>query len=373
MKYEFSTFLVFINLVLLLLVFLFLRRSIASPGSVSKYKILLSELLIIVFGIFPFYSGDFYHLGENILLYQQGWQVNLETGYEYILRYVHDYILFRAIVWGISLLIVFYTIKRLKVPFDYSLLIFSSFFLPAYSYARVSCAMSLMFLGVTYLVKPILGKKYLSFFLAIGLLYISTLFHKSSYFAIVAIILGIIFINKDRKQTIVILLASLPFLVLIVQYWLGQFMNLNSGDVGLVDVGRGQQYLDREEKVRGIGELIGRYLHMSIFYYTVFLYYRIINNKNYSLSKSYCMTFGRIAFLIVFGASIFAFDLKYYTAFFHYRLLNFAMIPIVLFLGFLRKEKILMNHVNNICIIGIISGLYTVIYALYCSYVNIKI
>lgn len=365
MSFVFGTRLVIINIVLFFIAVLFLFQSYRRPGICGAGFVIVASISILLFCVFAFWSGDFYSLGELIPYVREGYDVHIERAYKYIINNVtSDYIQFRFIVWGLGLLCFIISAKRLKLHLDITLFTLTCFYLPMFSYARVSCAMSIILLATTFLTQP-LKRKQLSFLIFFVLLFISYFFHKSAFFGVFAVLLTL-FLKNDKKQ-IVILLVLFPLFVIITQYILGDFMQIES-EGELFDTNTAQQYLSRDSKYRGPGELVERFLYMTPFYLISYIYYKSIERGFFNKQSNIDISFyARMGFVIVLISSIFSFNLNAYTSFLHYRFLNFAMLPYAIFMSYCRTNNILSRMTSITYVIGFLATTYILVYALYCA------
>lgn len=363
--------LVLLNLVMYVVVLVILKDSYLKNKQIGKYSLMFSYLIALLFCVYAFWSGDFYSLIENIAFYLSGFDVHIEEGHKFILSNItSDYISYRFIVWGGTLFAFWVIAKRLQLDHGFSLLFLCALYLPTLSYARVSLAMALMCLAASFIFRPFAHKKALSYLVAGGLLYFSLQFHKSALFGVlIIVVVSILAVMKKSNKVIYLILLLFPALIVIVQYILADFMNINGGEDSLIDVNTGQMYLSRDIKERGLGELVGRYLYMAPFYILSCGYYKCTRKKLID-TASCAGYFGLIGFVIVAVSSVFAFDLNVNTSFLHYRFLNFAMIPMTILATELKTLDVCKRELNLAIIIGTAGALYTIVYAAYCAIVN---
>ena len=156
--------LVLSNLILLLMIYNIMKRSLIPPYCVSIKKRRYALLLILFFCLFSFWGADWFHyIAEYLVLHnEEKYLSNLEEVYVFISLASPNYIIFRLIIWGGACLFLFRTFYLIPVKTDLLITTFVIIGLIWFGYARVSLAMAIMFYGAVYLVEK--GyKRYIGF------------------------------------------------------------------------------------------------------------------------------------------------------------------------------------------------------------------
>ena len=189
----------------------FLLRGALRDKAVPKNNYFFACLLILIFCIYPAWGGDYFHYRESFFSIKQNGYTNMEIPYQYIIKNIADtYFQFRLMVWGVALLLLYYTQKSLPVPLVLCSVIFCLLFLPRFSYARVSLAMSMTYFGLVVLLNKKTRINYIIGFAIIGASYF---FHKSALFGIAVSVISFLLASSLNKRTVNIF--ALLYLVLM--------------------------------------------------------------------------------------------------------------------------------------------------------------
>ena len=365
-----TPFLVAINLFMLLLNYLLMRSAIHSPYRVPRLQHRLSFLIIVLFCLFSFWGLDWFHYAEKYSLMVGDYQTTIENVYYFIAKTLSPtYLVFRMIVWGGALAMLFYTVKRLEINTDIFLLVFGCIWVIYFSYARVSLAMAFLFLGSSFLIKPV-GKKYLlSFFLGGALIALSIYFHKTALWGVAIVILSA-FTNRLDKKASLLLVLLFPLLVYFARNFLIDFMASGfDAEEGLIEAyaSSGQTYLDRTTSVRGLGSTLQRLLEVIPLYLMVlYTLRRRINTENDVTSKALHF-YSRVLFYCVLLSSVFLFDLGMNTRVVYIRFIRFSVIPASFVLSFLLSEQRASRYLRFLFYLSFCGSLYAVLYMAYCA------
>lgn len=370
---ESATFVqMFFNLILWMCIFLITQRAFRYPYINSKSNRITALLLILIFCLYPFFGGDYFHYKHMYNEYKMGGFIPLENIYKWIIEHIaFSYLFFRLLVWGTALAILVKAYKRLDVPFDLCLALFASMFLIWFSYARVSLAMAMILLGLALVVKPYKRLPFISFVFGLCIIFCAEFCHRSAIIGILAALGSLFLINADKKK-IVLIGILFPLAIFLLTNILNEFMMLDLDYDSYVSINQRDGYLgdaDAGRHTRGLGELISHFLTRTPIFLTAVLYvYLIFRGKFLQMPKTVrCIS--SYAFIIVLIALAFSFDLGYNTYVFYYRTLTFAMIPSAVFIASVKANRLENKLTNLIIVIGVLGVFYTLIYSTYCAIV----
>ena len=336
-------------------------------------------LIILLFCIFNFCSGDFYHYYDTILNLRSlhidvsNWELgdHLEIPYLLISKFVgYHYYAFRIIVWGVALILSYLTAKRMNVDIGLWIFCFAAFSLSLFAYARVSLAMSVSFYGMSLIVKADSKKNrtpFLLFTQLFGLFLVgsSFWFHKSAVIMLLITPLSLIVINK---KILIITAITFPFLTLLVNSHFFEYLDLISIVNNVVDIDAISYYSTYYENERGLGALLSYTINLSKFYMFLLLVVFIVMESKYKEIPYHIKTFINAAFWIIVLSSVFATaDLSSEVLF--YRLLYYSIIPVPIILAYTK------NFLNNnrlfysVISFGLMHVGYVLLYAYYGYYI----
>ena len=235
-------------------------------------------------------------------------------------------------------------------------------FLPRFSYARVSLAMALTYLGMSLLTyKTGLKNMFFGTIILLG----SFFFHKSALFGIGVVVISIFLSDHIGKKTLLAVFLSMPFLIIITTNFLSEFLLLNADDYELINVESGQNYLEDEVRKQGLAARTLDFL-MRTTYYLVVIEYVLLHLKGQYKSLPRSMkAYSTAAFFTIVFASIFAFDLGFTTQTIYNRFIFFGMIPSACFIAYCVKERLLIKWTRTTIFMGIISMFLSLLYACY--------
>ena len=377
---DFSSFtqtplLVLLNILVMLYFFVLIRPALKNYGNIPNDWIVLAKFLIILFCLFSFWGVDWFHYAQIFAKIKKYGGTHMEDVYVSIAQFSPNYLVFRFIIWGSAVFLVFDFFKRINVNYVLALLIFSATSLIWFSYARVSLAMALMFWGVSVVFNPLYGKKLLSYVVGISAIVASFYFHKTAAFGIG--IIGIAFLaNKLKGRSILILSALLiPIEFLLIQHYLLDFMlvdaRVEEGAWGS-SIASGQHYLGKETVTSGIGSNIAKFLELLPYYLTAYCCLKLSGKKHlFEMIPISVKAFVYIAFYFVLFASIFAFDFGYSTEILYGRFMRFAFLPCVVVVSYCYEIVETHKIAKYIVYLGMASTMYQLLYVLYCTFTKL--
>lgn len=366
MPYSQSPIYVAFNLFLLVSIVLLMRRARLFPYKVNRGFRKIALLLSLMFVLFSFWGADWFHYLEIYPNLRNGYSAHMEDVYIFIAQNLSiGYISFRFAIWGIGLMMYYWLVRRLSVNTDLALFFFLSIWLIWFSYARVSLAMVLVYLGVTMIYKPF-KYKFLSYIIGVILILSSILFHKTALFAIAIMTIAILCGLFNKRLVAVILPLFVIIIPFFISSFLSEFMTLDSYDDGILDVSvrYGQYYLDEDYSVMGLGAMLQRLLEMTPYYLLAITSYVIL--LRYNVEKDVAL-FMRMLIIIVLISSLLSIDYGLNTSVLYVRFMRFAFIPASIVLAYMWSNKIYFKLTKFIFYIAITGSFYAVIYSLYCS------
>lgn len=366
MEQSSSVLMVFSNVATFLLLFAILRKALYQ--NLSNRQIYLSYFLVCLFCVFSFWNSDWWGYFFNYSVFQNpSSDSHMEEFYLFLIRNTPSYIVFRIIIWGGALLMILWTTRRLNLDREISLLCFTVLSLLLISYARVCLAMSIMYVGASFLVtdtKKIELKQKL-----VGLLLIGSSFylHKSAVFGIGVILASYVALVTSSKFSKIVLFLF-PILVVLGSSIIPKLFDIETDDEYILQsIASGVNYANADQTTKGIGAILFSLLERIPLYLIAVTCY--INKDNTSMSRR-MQLFNNIAFFSVLFASVFAFDLSMNTSIMYVRFLRFSMIPCFIMLTYYMTNGINVKLCKTSYKIGLLFSLYSLAYSLYLAYLR---
>lgn len=370
---EQTPFLVLINTLIIVCIYILMRKAILCDKPVSKGKVRLIIVLCSIFMLYSVWGSDWFHYLEAFDEIKKGYQNSLEEIYYWIVNELcSSYITFRAIVWLSAFFFLLQGIRRLNIDRNVALFIFGTCWLALFSYARVSLAFAIMFYGLSVLYRPFFNKQFISRIIAIAIITSSIFFHKSAAFGIGCIALCIFF-AKIGKRGIYLTIACFPILVILAKFYVAQYLLIDfdiEGDMMNSYSSVGQRYMTRDINETGIASIIHRTLERLPHYLLVWQSIILIRKKEYFRFTPDIQSFVRVQMIIVILASIFAIDLGVNTNIVYIRFLRFAIIPSTIVLAYYYQHYRNMKLTKYAFTIAFLSAIYSTLYSAYCLIVK---
>ena len=352
----------------------------------------------MVFCLFSFWGTDWFHYAEMYfnILYVSGFNTSLESVYTVIAAISPNYLVFRAIIWGVALYLLCLLFKHVTISGDLLLALFCVLWLIDFSYGRIVLAYTMMYLGGSVLMKPVKGKRLLSLMLGIALLILSLFFHKTAFFGVALVVLAL-FSRLLNKRTFVLIMVIYPFVLLLVQLLLMQFMDtaVDTNEHSSSSAA-GQAYLNKDTREIGPAYLLYLILRYIPYYMVAWIAYKVnvyqpeiqespkssespesSENPDNSDSPelleapSEVRFFARLTVYIVLVSTIFLFDLGANTLTLYMRFLMYAFIPACVVLAWAWQQKFRMRMVKLTFLVGIAGTFYALLYSFYISYMGV--
>ncbi len=266
----------------------------------------------------------------------------LEYGHQFIASLVNgNWICFRVMVWGTSLVLYVLSAKRFGINIQHSLYILFVLYFNIFSYGRVTLAMALYFYGLSFLCKPIKSHLLLSWGIGICLILSCSLFHRSAVLMIITTPLLYMATTREKgKPTFYLICLILVFAIIYIS--VGKIYSITSLDDRTID--KLARYSDR---TMGNATLLG--IISNIISYTSYILPNLYLIY-YLLKKGFSQLPIYMRRLLSLGLSLFCISIAFYfsgeaqfTLF--YRTLFMTMIPISLVFAYMFSHNILSKKV----------------------------
>lgn len=364
--------LVFFNLCLILSMYALMKTAVRPPHVVSFTNRSVTILLMFVFVLFSFWGKDWFGYLNEFEVLKYGGRTNIEEIYFWIAQNLcPTYIIFRLIIWGISLCVLLHMFKRLSIPTHLAIFFFSTISIIWFSYARVTAAMVLVYYGLTVLYKPY-KSKLISILLGLSAIGCAFFFHKSALFGILVALLTL-FVTKFEKKTFLLILVCYPILVYFAKSVIGDFVmaDMNSEEgVLAANMAAGQRYMDNDLHDRGWGIIIQNLLERTPHFFLAFISFLFMRSKFYNDVPNDIKAFIRVQFFIVLLSSLFMFDLGANTRVIFIRFLRFAVIPSCIVLTYFFSIRYKFKYTQITYYLAFMGTIYAVVYSMYNAYVG---
>lgn len=318
------------------------RKDVFHPFSttVGRRKRNLTIALIGFFIITHCLRGDFFHLMEKIHEYEfiSGEWVGIEAVYYYLAEILgQNYFLFRIVIWGGAYAVFCYTAKRMKLPVYYAAIFLFATHTITFSYARVSAAMAVYFLGLTFLCHPT-RRRMISFLMGLILILLSREFHTS---ALIMIVLTFMIVVPTNKWTMLLAVLCIFLITNVTKDYMEIVMNSNESDEYLVR--KLSRYSEREME-RGIAAMIiATFEYLSFYVPFIFCSFCVLMNHKKQMISNDVFLYYKITAGLILMSTIFYFMGNSYATF-YYRILFMTMIPLTIIVGRLHQDGILSRR-----------------------------
>lgn len=394
--------LVFSNLVMVAFLLLLGRKGLSEPYTFRPWRRYLMILISFVFCLFSFWGTDWFHYAEMYfnILYVSGFNTSLESVYTIIAAISPNYLVFRAIIWGGALYLLCLLFKHVSVRGDLLFVFFCVLWLIDFSYGRIGLAYAMMYLGGSILMKPVKGKMLLSLMLGGVLLLLSLFFHKTAFFGVALVVLAL-FPRLLNKRTFVLVMIMYPFVLLLVQLLLMQFMDtaVDSSEHSSSST-VGQAYLSEDTREIGPAYLLYLFLRYIPYYMVAWVAYKVNAYQPEDLEESEIQDnpkvqdnpgtsddapqpvmprevpsevrfFSRLTVYGVLVSTIFLFDLGANTFTLYMRFLMYGFIPACVVMGWAWQYKFRPRMVKLTFLVGMAGTFYALLYSFYVSYLGV--
>lgn len=363
------------DLVVWSMLVLVMKQAYKKPYKMANNNRILGVSLILLFCIFPFWGGDYFHLQEAFHNYNNYGLLSQEKVYGILYTtFSFSYSVLRLVIWGGALVLLTYSYKSVSPKFDLCIFLFGALSLQLYSYARASLAMSFILFGLAFVSTVKEKKRVFTLLVGISALGVSVFFHKSAVIGITAALSSLFLINVNKK-TILIVAILIPFIIFSLQWTLDLFAVMELNEDTLITEHYRDHFVGGEENTKSAGRLALGPLIITIVtrwptYLLALLYIIMVNKGLYKKFTIGERAYASYAFIIVVMSIGFGFTEGYVTTVLQYRTLFYAMPASAVFLA--AVHRIGYNKLSYKIIFwgALLGSVYNMIYSVWCSIVR---
>lgn len=310
---------------------------------------------VVLFCIFDFCDGDFFHYKEHFNNIKLGYlSGSLENVYLSIIDFAPTYYIFRFIVWGGAFYLIKIATLKLNIWNERFIFLFVVYCILIFAYARVSLALSIALCGFSVIIYK---KNYINLFLGISIIIVSLLFHKSILLILILIPLSFLPLNRHTFKWLIL---SLPILIYVVNHFAIQFLgnfNLNEEQSAAVT-----NYIMESDGTANSG-IARKLIDFSIQLPTYIGVYLIIKNW-YLIKQNYFPLVRWSIYIVIFATSFIFFP---FTNVIFYRIMYLARVPIVFSLTSMNMR---WRNLKLFISLSVFSDIISLSYSLYLSIVK---
>lgn len=331
-------------------------------------------MMVLLFAMTPFFSGDFYHYIEWVEDANVQWNINefshIEVAYQYISSFVNgSYFPFRFIVWGGEIFLISMIARRFKMSVKLTLYLILLLFPILYSYARASLAMAVYFYGLSYILKPFYNRLF-SYIVGVLIITICPIFHRSMYVLIVITPIAILPLFYSLRSKWKLLFYILGIIISV--YAFSRVLLY----LDLVDIigdetlqAKLTKYSEKEVIEKGLASKLKTLLEKFFHWGSVYLFFKYclknIQEKNSIIEKLFVFS---ITILFI-GSTLGFCGEAFHTL--SYRISAMFFIPFTLMIAYSYQYSLISKKtVKRICLLAILYSIYSLIYSVYLSIVK---
>lgn len=366
---ERTGFLVFLNIAMFAIAYFSLKPALDLPKAFQQSRYLMGWSMIVLFFIFAFWGNDFFHIAIAYSYIANGGRTHMESIYVWIMQNLcPEYMSFRLLIWGGSLVLFHLAIKTLGVNKYLAWAVFVPISLLWGSYARVTLSMAFMFYAYA-LWNSEGGKPFLKKVLAILMLISSYYFHKTSIFGIAIVVIASI-LKMEKKYSVYLLLLLIPVLYVGIQFFTAYFMlqdGERGGDLWESSIYSGQSYMEREIEARSTLNSLIQYMERGGYYLTAYISFICYRSGQIASFSIEFKSFIRLQLLFVFVSSLFLFDFGFNATIIAERFFRFNFFPTTIVVAYYIQNGIYPNLTKWVLRLGVFMTTITLLYCLYNS------
>ena len=326
-------------------------------------------VLIFIFCLFPYWSGDYFHFKDSVEMAKKMIITNIDVPEEPIYislaNLLHgNYFIFRFILWGGGLVLICNSLKNLKLLNKNSLCIFACVSLLMYSYARAYIALSFLMWGVSYFYSSS-KKQIIKWLLLLITCAISIYFHRSAIIPVLFVIINVFLKPTNRNLLIFAIVFSLLLLSLrqYINAWIDSYTALYESDLD-IGMNRAYEYIAAEKEIVWSPS----YILNFILTYAPLLYGFVFFVKNHvseqRVSHKPIDEFVNIYIYIAMASfAILLIGIGSWAIF--YRVANMVFIPLAFILAFNYNNGTYIKQTKVILTMLFVWSNYSLIYSLY--------
>lgn len=357
---------ILISLLVYIVLYVYAQQNIFNGRSNTP---LVIHILCILFCIFAFWSGDYYHYPEALSMINLNYidvtdqHSHLEPLYLLIYKYVDgNYIIFRIVIWGLSYILFLANLKLYNIQSHYGIPLFIAYYLIMFSYGRVSLGITSLFLGYALITKYKLNIVYT--LLGGMLLLLSYHAHKSMIIPLCLIPLSFLKFNKYSLTFVVICISVIAILFSesLAQSFLG--METDEDQYTSSIISTANAYYDANGSF-GVSTIITRSVqYISITLPVIYIITNRVSFSTFNKNVLYRGILNMMILLILMGVA-----LSIMTSLFSaicYRVFNMAYIPAIIVCAISMKNNCLsLKRHKIIFYTASFYSLYRLIYLIY--------
>lgn len=361
MSYSYTGSLVLFNLFLWLILLLRYSRYVFSNRfNINRKGSYWFPLVItILFTTFAFSEPDTYHYHEIYdRMCKVGYSVHIEEVYFWLLNILpKNYYLWRFVIWGGASLLLIITFKRYNLNHSIVAFLLPVILMQQLAVTRGALGISIFLLATSFWMKPIEGRKVLSFLIGILGCIASLFFHRSMPLFILVYFVSFIPLTRF---TISLLLILFPvFRVHVIPLIIKLF------DIGLfnAEVQRFSiKYIEGERSVanlRGIIQQTVEYLPRFIIVYVIVRY--VILKKD--CWPSYVVQLSKYVYVLFYISLLFYG--QEISSFMSSRTIHMLTFPLIVVFAYILSQNTNKTILRTSIILFVVAGLYSFLHSIY--------
>lgn len=309
-------------------------------------------LLPVVFSVTYFSDSDFFHYYERLQLFKYDSGDRYMEGVYAIFAFIsgYQYLLFRFLIWGLAVLVVYNTARMISLKADVVLYFLFVVYILLFAYARASLAMAILFYGyVLFSISRHRGSR----ITGIIIMCLSVYFHSSMVIALLLCLFNQLL--RWKKTTIILVVCACPLLVIMIRvifdYVLGA-TGLDGMVFAKMAIYAGAENMNAPRSL--IGEIHKQMEILSFILPLFFIAYEVYfkKDRDKSVAKRYRteLKLFQVSVLICIISIAFyfvGFDIEVFA----YRIRFMAMIPVCLSFVSLSSKKIIKCRQYQFCLL----------------------
>ena len=359
MEYQYNSTLVFINLFLWLFLIMVYRKDFWAYRIKRNQNYWLLYCCVSLFTTFAFSEPDTYHYHE---IYDRMLKINssihVEDFYYILLKFLpENYYLWRFFIWGIATLILIIAFNRFHLNPGVVSFLLPVILLQQLSITRGCLGISIFLLSISFLLKPIKGRRIISVLISIIGCIVSLYFHRSMPIFIFLFFFSYIPLNRFSILTLIILF---PFIRLLLVPQMVQLLNLGIFNEDTIMFS--MKYIQGEQSianVMGLARQAFEYLPRFLIIYFIVKY--IIFNKDGK--PSYIIQLAQYTFLL-FYISLLLYGQEV-SSFMASRTIHMMCFPLLIVSAYASTMDIKKTLLRCSIVLFIIYDLFSFIHSIY--------
>lgn len=316
-------------------------------------------IVAALFCIFSFTSGDFvnyyYPFRNTVVLHTSA---HFEPPYVWIINHItHNYLIWRAVVWGSATLITLLALRRMRLRAIPTYAAFTIFYLTTLYVMRGNLGTALMLYGLAIIFYPRKHIKYIDWVLGVGIIWSSYYFHKSMLLSLALLIPSV---YNWSKKSLTISFCCFPLAVGLMRGILAYL-----GENGLEGTDEtisnsSMRYSNVEAfQFNAFGILRNIVVYFPTYLILIYAYTTDILKK---IPKK-IQFFFNYWYLWVYIASVCAF--QEVGGWYYSRFMFMSNLPLVVFMAYVFQNEHNSKLIKAIIFTGFLSSLYILAYAYY--------